>query len=318
MEHPRKRYRDQELSEEATSLMLKSWREKTNKSYDSLFGRWHSWCRERQADPFPGPITNVLASLHEKGYQYNSVYRSAISSVHEKVEGYSIGQHPMVTKLLKGVFHDRLPLPHYTSTWNVEQVLTYLKKIGTNQDLFLKQLTWKTTMLLALTRPSRSADLSHLDLTSRQYKPDGVVFVPQYLAKQSRQGKPIANFFFPSFPSDSCLCPVTTLKAYEERTTSLRMEESRLFLSFIKPHKAVISSTIARWIKSLLEAAGVDTSIFNAHSVRGASSSRAANMGITTNDILKAADWSSESVFQNFYYKSTHKPSFGRAVLSTN
>ncbi len=74
------RDRDQELSEEATSLMR---REKTNKSYDSLFGRWHSWCRERQADPFSGPITNVvnfLASLHEKGYQYNSVnsYRSAI------------------------------------------------------------------------------------------------------------------------------------------------------------------------------------------------------------------------------------------------
>ncbi len=134
------------------------------KSNDSLFGRWHSWCRERQADPFSGPITNVvnfLASLHEKGYQYNSVnsYRSAISSVHEKVEGYSIGQHPMVTKLLKGVFHDRPPLPRYTSTWNVERVLTYLKKVGTNQELSLKQLTWKTTMLLALTRPSRSHTL---------------------------------------------------------------------------------------------------------------------------------------------------------------
>ncbi len=96
------------------------------------------------------------------------------------------------------------------------------------------------------------------------------------------------------------------------------MEESSLILSFIKPHKAVTSSTIARWIKSLLEAVGVDTSIFNAHSVRGASSSRAADMGITTNDILKAADWSSESVFQKFYYKSTHNPSFGRTVLSTN
>ena len=33
--------------------------------------------------------------------------------------------------------------------------------------------------------------------------------------------------------------------------------------------------------------------------------------------ILKAADWSSESVFQRFYYKPTEDPSFGRAVLST-
>ena len=50
--------------------------------------------------------------------------------------------------------------------------------------------------------------------------------------------------------------------------------------------------------------------------MRGASSTAAANLGITTNDILKAADWSSESVFQRFYYKSTEDPSYGRAVLS--
>ena len=85
----------------------------------------------------------------------------------------------------------------------------------------------------------------------------------------------------------------------------------------IKPHRAVGSSTIARWLKSTLEAAGVDTSIFSAHSVRGASSSKAANMGNTTNEILRAADWSSESVFQKFYHKPTEKrSSFGRAVLS--
>ena len=44
MAHLRKKFQDQNLSEEATALMLKSWRTKTNKSYDSLFGKWHSWC----------------------------------------------------------------------------------------------------------------------------------------------------------------------------------------------------------------------------------------------------------------------------------
>ena len=46
-------------------------------------------------------------------------------------------------------------------------------------------------------------------------------------------------------------------------------------------------------------------STFKAHSVRGASASTASNMGITTREILEAADWSSESIFQRFYYKST-------------
>ncbi len=70
-------------------------------------------------------------------------------------------------------------------------------------------------------------------------------------------------------------------------------------MAIIKPHRAVTSSTIARWLKAVIGASGVDTSIFNAHSVRGASSSKAENMGITTNDILKAADWSSEKFYHN-------------------
>ena len=68
-------------------------------------------------------------------------------------------------------------------------------------------------------------------------------------------------------------------------------------LALIKPHKSVTSCTVAQWLKALLQAAGVDTSIFSAHLVHGASSSKTANMGITTNDILKAANWSTESVF---------------------
>ena len=128
-------------------------------------------------------------------------------------------------------------------------------------------------MLLALTCPSRSADLSQLCLSGKQYKPDGVSFAPSGLAKQSRQGRPIMEFFFPFFPHDTGFCPVVTLRAYEERTAPLRGGEQKLFLALIKPYKAVTSSTIARWLKSLLEAAGIDTAVFTAHSVRGASSS---------------------------------------------
>ena len=125
------------------------------------------------------------------------------------------------------------------------------------------------------------------------------------------------NFSFLHSLMISTLCPVTTPRAYENRTASHRGTESRLFLSFIRPFQAITSRTIARWLKYLLESAGIDTSVFNAHSVRGASSTAAANLGITTNDILKAADWSSESIFQRFYYKPTENPSYGRAVLSS-
>ena len=171
-----------------TSLVLKSWRTKTNKFYDSLFGKWHSWCCARGSDPFSGPIKEVvdfLANLHNKGYQSLDSYRSAISWLH-------VGQHPLVTRLMKGVFNDRPPLPRYTCIWNVQGVLPHVSSWGSNDSLLTEQLSWKTAMLLALTRHSRSADLSHLSL---QYKPEGVSFAPSSLAKQSRQGKPITECF---------------------------------------------------------------------------------------------------------------------------
>ncbi len=42
---------------------------------------------------------------------------------------------------------------------------------------------------------------------------------------------------------------------------------------------------------------GVNTDIFKAHSVRSTATSAASNAGKNSSDILKATDWSSESVF---------------------
>ena len=194
-------------------------------------------------------VANFLANLHSKGYAYNSInaYRSAISSAHKKVDGNDVGQHPTISRLMKGIYNNRPPLPRYVNTWDVQTVLDYLKRLGSNGSLSLKLLTLKTVMLLALTRPSRSADLFQLDLDARHFRPEGVEFLPKHLAKQARQGRPMASFFFPSFSEDPLLCPVHTLKSYESATGSLRGEQSRLFISFIKPHKPVSSSSIARW-----------------------------------------------------------------------
>ena len=92
-------------------------------------------------------------------------------------------------------------------------------------------------------------------------------------------------------------------------------------MSWIGKHDPVSSNTIARWLKTCLTEAGIDTGIFTTYSVRGASSSTAASAGVKTADILKAADWSSAETFQKFYLRPTKvsddKSSFGTAVLSS-
>ena len=117
--------------------------------------------------------------------------------------------------------------------------------------------------------------ISKLNLQMRSFKSNGVIFRPVHLAKQSRSSKPVADLFFPSFAEDHIICPMVTLRTYEERTESFRANlplDSRiqLFLSFIGQHiTPVSSSTIVRWLKCFMAEAGIDILIFKAHSVRG-------------------------------------------------
>ena len=42
----RETFNDSNLSEEASSQLLASWRSKSSQSYDSHFRKWHSWCAQ--------------------------------------------------------------------------------------------------------------------------------------------------------------------------------------------------------------------------------------------------------------------------------
>ena len=168
VEYLRRRYREHHLSEKATELMLSSWRENSSKSYDSQFQKWLNWCSARSVDSVScpvGDVVNFLADLFEQGYQYRSLnaYRSAISLVHDKVDGCDVGQHPLVSRLLQGAFHQRPLQPRYTQTWDMNIATSYIKTKGENQTLSLEYLSHKLAMLMAVTRPSRSADFAKLD-----------------------------------------------------------------------------------------------------------------------------------------------------------
>ena len=82
-------------------------------------------------------------------------------------------------------------------------MLNYIDSLGESDALPLQSLSWKLAMILALTRPSRSADIAMLDLRYRRYTPEGVVFQEAVLAKQSKQGKPRAEFFFLAFSNNA-------------------------------------------------------------------------------------------------------------------
>ncbi|KAJ8937329.1 hypothetical protein NQ314_011935 [Rhamnusium bicolor] len=114
------------------------------------------------------------------------------------------------------------------------------------------------------------------------------------------------------------LCIAKTLNQYLSVTKKPWGDNDSLFVSFCKPHKAVASETISRWIRSTLESLGVDKR-FTAHSTRHASTSKACEKGVSIEEIKKVAGWSQNSkVFADFYQQPitivTNK--FAESVLS--
>ena len=134
----------------------------------------------------------------------------------------SIGQHPLVTRILKGVFHARLPLPRYSMTWDIFTVLAYLSNEKLDQNSSPKSVTLKNVMLLALSRPSRSVDLSKLDISPHKSSPEGFAFLPTSLSKQYRQDKSMKVLFSPRFEEYLDLCPVQAIELYISKTKTLR------------------------------------------------------------------------------------------------
>ena len=323
MAHFRAKLAKEGFSQNVSDILLSSWRKKTASQYESAWKAWSGWCSEWEINPFSTTLENIfefLADLFHKGFKFRTlgVYRSAISSNHETVDGFVIGKHPMMAKFMKGVFSLRPPEPKYFVTWDVRQVLDFLKTWSPAESLSLKQLTLKLVMLAALITAARSSSVNKMNLCFRYFKPHGVLFKVPGLTKCAGPKRPLQNLFLASFPPDRRLCFVNYLVQYEKVTKNLRQKtentQNLLFISYVKPHKPVTSATIARWVKTVLSLAGID-GVFTAHSTRGASASAAARAGVALSDIMEAADWSRESTFKKFYHRPTQKSAFTMGVL---
>ena len=117
------------------------------------------------------------------------------------------------------------------------------------------------------------------------------------------------KLFFQRYPLEMSLDVVSCLECYIERTDEWRVEpdQQQLFLAIVKPHKAVATCTISRWLKTLMAMSGIDTNKFKAHSTRAASTSKAKAQGLSTEQIIKHANWSKSATFCRFYHKDVEQ-----------
>ena len=119
------------------------------------------------------------------------------------------------------------------------------------------------------------------------------------LTKTSRE---VTSVIFAKYVDCDDLCVLRCLQCCIGHTSSFRPvlhpdTPSSLLVSYHKPNRPVKSCAISRWIKSVLESAGIDTSIFKGHSMRSASTSKARSRAVLQEEVVKMADWSGTSTF---------------------
>ena len=104
-------------------------------------------------------------------------------------------------------------------------------------------------------------------------------FVLPKLLKQSRPGYNNPKVSLKAYAPDRRICIFTYLSEYLQRTKPLRQGTTALFLTLMKPFHKTSKATLARWVKEVLTASGIDTTVYGPHSARAASSSAAKKGG---------------------------------------
>ncbi|PFX11931.1 hypothetical protein AWC38_SpisGene24189 [Stylophora pistillata] len=125
-------------------------------------------------------------------------------------------------------------------------------------NLTLKLLTQKLIMLVALVSAQRGQSLHMLDLDFMKENNSVFEFVLSERIKQSRPGYTPPSVSLKAFPHDDTLCVHKHMKEYVAKTKPLRESETKLCISYVKPHHMVSRETISRWIRQVMFNAGKD------------------------------------------------------------
>lgn len=284
---------------------MDGWRDSTKRQYKVYIEKWIDFCGRNTIQALEATLPETLTFLTELfhsgvGYSAINTARSALSAI---LPSLQLGSNHITKKFMRGVFNRRPSLPKISSIWDVKCVFDLFRLPAWDiENLQLKTLTQKLAVLLILSACERVQFLASLSLSNMVHNDDGSFdFQINVLLKTSKPGNHKSVVKFRPF-QESSLCPATHLARYI-RMTSYPNRNDALFLTYRKPHTAASKSSISRWIKEVLFLAGIDISVYGAHSTRSASTSHLKARGIDVDQIIKYVGWTNAKTFARFYNK---------------
>ncbi len=317
----------------------------TRRLYALKWGVFVKWCHQAHIGPVTCTVSDVLSFLQ---YRLDSgslpstlkVYVAAIAAFRSPQGGQSIGRDPMVVSFLKGARRLHPPRPPSVPPWDLKVVLRALSQppFEPLTSMGLKELSLKTTLLLALASAKRIGDLHAFSVDSDciRFEPGDcsvtlrprMGYVPKLLSTsfktQTVSLSALSSESTASREADAqtSVCPVRALRIYIDRSASFRQSD-QLFVCYggCARGRAVSKQRLSHWIVDAITAAytsqGLECPLhIRGHSTRAIASSWAWSRGMSIRDICVAAGWSSQNTFARFYKLDVQ--SFASQVLSVN
>lgn len=81
-------------------------------------------------DPFSASLSLIMIDSTHLSTRINLLY----PALHLKIEGYDVGKHPIICRLLEGMFKNRPLRLKYAIIWSIDQILELLE-FWPEQDL---------------------------------------------------------------------------------------------------------------------------------------------------------------------------------------
>ena len=241
----------------------------------------------------------------------------------------SLFEEETLTNLIKAMALKRPRAIHVLPKWRPSVVLHAFMKPpftlnGSDKNIDLELLTYKTAFLVSLASAARGAELVALSRADHNISftqdPSGAKrvslrMVPNFLPKNVLPNQVPEPITFPGiahlFPQEKerLLCPVRAIGLYISRTKELasKADTSKLFVHF-KADTQVLTTHFRLWVAEAIERAYAmapqeGPQKVNAHEVRAIAASIAFFKKTPLEDIRSHIGWKSSDVFSSHYLR---------------
>ena len=303
-----RRLRSFNISEAAFGLIRDSWRVSSRKRYATAWSRFKEFIASRNVPLNSVDLSSVIeyiSHLNDEGLAYRTInlHRSVLSAMLPNFDGYSIGKHPTIARVVKGVFQRRPPQRRLFESWDVGKVF---KTFASPSSSSFADNLREVAFLIAMASARRPSELFFLRCSSNHMKisPQNVRFIPSQLSKTDRQTHLGPAIIIQRLPEtdDNSICPVAALERLLEKRRDLNIEHDFIFSSVNPPHPPLTVAGFSDLIRDSFRRADIAAP---PGSTRSISVSDAFARGASVGDVLLAGDWTCARTFFRHYCRTS-------------